>query len=288
VRTYLDCIPCFLRQTLEAARAVTDDPRIQEQVVRDVLRLTADLDLGQSPPHVGQAIHRRLRELTGASDPYRAAKQQANRLAIEALPALAAIVSGSADPLLTAARLGIAANAIDMGVAAALTEAEIRAALLGSSAPLHGDGETLRRAAAEATEILFLADNAGEIAVDRLLIEQLGPRRVTLAVRGGPVLNDATIEDAREVGLTELVEVIENGSDAPGTILADCSPAFRERFDRAALVIAKGQGNYETLSGTAAEIVFLFKVKCPLVASEVGLPVGTHALFHQERGVSRR
>jgi hypothetical protein len=268
MNTQLDCIPCFLRQTLEAARQVTSDAVVQEQLVRDILRMTAELDFRQSPPSVGQPIRRRLRELTGVKDPYQAAKSRFNHLAMNALPVLAASVRRAPDPLLAAAKLAIAANAIDMGVAAALSDADILEALHGS-------------AVAGATDILYLADNAGEIAVDRLLVEQIGPKRVTLAVRGAPVLNDATLADAHEVGMHELVEVIDNGSDGAGTILSDCSPSFQERFNRADLVIAKGQGNFETLSDVERNIFFLFKVKCPVLSRHVGLPLGTHALLRQ-------
>ena len=125
MNTQLDCIPCFLRQTLEAARQVTGDALVQEQLVRDVLRMTAELDFRQSPPLVGQAIRRRLRELTGVKDPYQAAKSRFNRLAMDDLPVLAASVRLAPDPLLAAAELAIAANAIDMGVAAALSDADI-------------------------------------------------------------------------------------------------------------------------------------------------------------------
>ncbi|MCU0690092.1 MAG: ARMT1-like domain-containing protein [Polyangiaceae bacterium] len=93
------------------------------------------------------------------------------------------------------------------------------------------------------------------------------------------MLNDATMADAREVGMEELVHVMDNGSDAPGTILDDCSISFRRRFDQADLIISKGQGNFETLSSAGANIAFWFKVKCPVVARQVGLPVGTHALL---------
>jgi hypothetical protein len=280
MNTALDCVPCFLRQTLEAARAATPEVRVHEQIVREVLRLVAELDLDRSPPAVGQAIHRRLRELTGVRDPYQEAKRRFNRLALEALPELAAQVRQADDPLLAAARCAVAANAIDMGVASALTEADVRAALRGlAGETVHGEWAPFRAAAARATDILYLADNAGEIAVDRLAIEALGPDRVTVVVRGGPVLNDATLEDAREVGLTELTRVIDNGSDAPGTLLDDCSPAFRQRFDRADLIIAKGQGNFETLSDAGTNLAFWFKVKCPLVSGQTGLPVGTHALI---------
>lgn len=284
MNTHLDCIPCFLRQSLEAARQVTGDALVQEQIVRDVLRMTAELDFRQSPPLVGQAIRRRMREMTGVKDPYQEAKSRFNRLAMDALPDLTATVRRAPDSLLAAAKLAIAANAIDMSVAAALTNAEILEALHGSTdAPFHGDGEAFGKAVAGATDILYLADNAGEIAVDRLLVEQLGPKRVTLAVRGAPVLNDATLSDAYEVGMHELVEVIDNGSDGAGTILTDCSVPFQQRFTRADLIIAKGQGNFETLSGVDGNIFFLFKVKCPVIARHVGLPLGAHALFHPDR-----
>lgn len=290
MNTYLDCVPCFLRQSLEAARIFTADARVHERIVRDVLRMAAELDLDQPPPFVGQAIHRRLRELTGVRDPYRAAKSRFNRLAMEALPELAAVVRQAPDPVLAAARCAVAANAIDMGGVAAVTDDVVRVALRGAPREqLRGYGEAFRKAVADAADILYLADNAGEIAVDRLLIEELGPERVTVAVRGSPVLNDATLADASEVGMTDLVDVIDNGSDAPGTILADCSGSFRERFDAADLVIAKGQGNFETLSGLDKKIVFLFKVKCPVISRDVGLPVGTHALWQLNgRGSSRR
>ncbi|GAF94354.1 unnamed protein product, partial [marine sediment metagenome] len=127
-----------------------------------------------------------------------------------------------------------------------------------------------------------LADNAGEIAVDRLLIQELGPQRVTMAVRGAAVINDVTFADARQVGMPELVEVIDNGSDAPGTLLDDCSASFCKRFCEADLIIAKGQGSFETLSEIESNIFFLFKVKCPVIAAHVGLPTGTHALLRSK------
>lgn len=279
MNTYLDCIPCLVRQSLEAARIVTDDETIHEQVMRFVLRTTAALDMEQPPPAVGQIIHRKLREITGVDDPYREAKSGFNRVVMELLPDLAAQVRRAPQPLLAATRLAIAANVIDLGATGTLTQADALAALRDTfNGPFHGDWSEFRKAAAEATDILYLADNAGEIAVDRLLIEELGPERVTVAVRGGAVINDATLADAHEVGLHDLVEVIDNGSDAPGTILDDCSMSFRRRFAEADLIVSKGQGNFETLSHAEGNLFFLFKVKCPLVARHVGLPNGTQAL----------
>jgi len=199
---------------------------------------------------------------------------------MEALPELATRVKHAEDPFLAAAKCAVAANAIDMGIASAITEADVRAVLCGlSGEEVHGGCQRFLEAAADAKDILYLADDAGEIAVDRLVIEALGPARVTVAVREAPVLNDATMDDAQQVGMDKLVRVIDNGSDAPGTILDDCSASFRRRFDQADLIIAKGQGNFETLSGVGTNIAFWFKVKCPVVARRIGLPVGTHALL---------
>jgi len=285
MNTLLDCMPCFMRQSLEAARNLTKDARIHERIVREVMRMAAELDLARPPPFVGQAIHRRLRELTGVKDPYLAAKRHANRLALDALPELRAAVGRASDPLRAAATFAVAANAIDLGLGSALADSEIHAALHAASLEqLIGDWEEFRAVAAKASSILYLADNAGEIVVDRLLIEALGPGRVTLAVRGAPVLNDATMAEALEAGLQDLVMVVDNGSDAPGTILSECSEPFRRRFAEADLVIAKGQGNFETLSGVERDLVFLFKVKCPVVSTHAGLPLGSHALLHERGG----
>ncbi len=283
MKSYLDCIPCFLRQAIEAARNVTADGSIQEGIVRDVLRMTAELNLDRPPPFVGQQIHRRLRKMTGVTDPYRAAKEHFNRLAMDALPEFRVAVRRANDPLLAAATYAVAANAIDMGISGAHTTPDVGAALKqADDGALLGDWGNFRAAVADASDILYLADNAGEIAIDRLLVEELGCERVTLAVRGAPVLNDATMEDAIEVGMQDIVEVIDNGSDAPGTILSDCSESFRQRFNNAGLIIAKGQGNFETLSNAEGNLIFLFKVKCPVISRHVGLPLGTLALIRKE------
>jgi uncharacterized protein with ATP-grasp and redox domains len=132
----------------------------------------------------------------------------------------------------------------------------------------------------QARRILFLADNAGEIVFDRLLLEQLPRQKVTLAVRGRPIINDALREDAVAAGLMDLVKTIDNGCDAPGTILDECLPLFREHFAAADLIIAKGQGNYETLDEFADKrIFFLLMVKCLRVSIALGQPEGTFVVY---------
>ena len=280
MKTFLECIPCLVRQALDAARMASADPSVHERVMREVLRWISDMDLGSSPPVLAQRIHRRLREVTGVEDPYREAKDRQNRTALSLLPRYRAGVAAASDPLALAVQLAVAANLIDMGAKTGWNEADVPWEL-GRAAhkPVSGDLDALRAAVVKAGRILYLTDNAGEIVFDRLLIEQLPRDRVTAAVRGAPAINDATREDARAAGLDELVEVIDNGSDAPGTLLRDCSPEFQRRFAEADLILAKGQGNFETLAGEPGNIFFLFRVKCPVTAGMTGQPVGTHVVL---------
>jgi uncharacterized protein with ATP-grasp and redox domains len=280
MRSYLDCIPCFVRQALEAARLVGGDEHACEQVVRRVLALAAEMDLNQSPPAMGGKIHRVIRQVTGKDDPYKEIKQKFNALALRLYPDMKRLVAGSTKPLETAVRLAIAGNIIDFGVSSSLSPAEVEEAIDDSlKADLDiREFEKFATAVKEAGRILYLCDNAGEIVFDRLLVEQLPCEKVTCVVKGSPVINDATMEDAKITGLTEVVEVTENGSDNPGTIPETCSEDFRRRFEEADLVIAKGQGNYETLSDVDKNIYFVLKAKCPVIARHLGCEVGTMIL----------
>jgi len=285
MRTYLECIPCIVRQALDSARLTTDDEVIQEQVLREVLRVASNMNLRQSPPVIGGHIHSAIRRLTGNGDPYRHIKRRSNHFALKLYPELKKRVEESDNPLETAVRLAIAGNIIDFAVRSQLDDSRVYEAIEHSlKAPLGSPAvEEFRDAIFKANDILYLADNAGEIVFDRLLIEQLPREKVTLVVKGSAVINDATMADALVAGLHVLVSVIENGSDAPGTILEMCSDSFRNRFDRADLIIAKGQGNYETLSDVPKDIFFLLKAKCPVIARDVGCKVGSIVLQRKRR-----
>ncbi|MDL1981166.1 MAG: ARMT1-like domain-containing protein [Deltaproteobacteria bacterium] len=285
MKTYFECIPCLLRQTLEAARLTTDDETIHEQVLRKVLRAASEMNLRKSPPLMAQRIHRLIRQMTGDNDPYRDIKDRFNYFALELYPELKERIERSREPLDTAIRLAIAGNIIDSGVNHHINETQVHNAIEHAlTAPLAGDPEQFREAVSEAKDILYLADNAGEIVFDRLLIEQMPLEKITLVVKGSPVINDACLADARTTGIADLVEVIDNGSDAPGTILAACSEEFKQRFESADLIIAKGQGNYETLSDVKKNIFFVLKAKCPVIAHHIGCEVGSLVFLKSARG----
>ena len=276
MRIYLDCIACFVRQGLDAARLSTDDEQVHEKIVRQILRLAAKLDMSQNPPEMGQQIHRLIREMVGKDDPYHKIKNHFNNLALKLYPELRKQIVSSNNRLETAIRLAIAGNIIDFGVNSSVNESDINKAISESLAADFDSRQIqpFQDAIEQAEEILYLADNAGEIIFDRLLIEQLPYEKVTVIVKGMPVINDATMEDAVVAGLPRIVEVIDNGSDGPGTTLESCSQTFRNRFAKADFVIAKGQGNYETLSDMDKNIFFILKAKCPVIARDIGCEVG--------------
>lgn len=279
--TPLDCLPCFARQAVDLARSVTDDPDEQERLARRFLKSLSELDWTPSSPAVAQRLHGLIRPLLPEEDPWKTAKSDFNRMALQSLPEVRRRVRSVADPFSAALSVAAAGNVIDFGVSRNLSPEEVEQELDRClSVPLQGDIPAFRKALDRADSILYIADNAGEIVFDRLVLEHLPREKVTLAVRGRPVLNDATMEDAEAVGISDLVEVIDSGSDAPGVLLDDCSAEFREAFRRADLVLAKGQGNLESLLTGPREVFFLLKVKCDVVARQIGCSTGDLALYH--------
>ncbi len=280
MRTFFDCVPCLIRQTLDSVRSTTDDEQTQESILRGVLKDLAVMDFQRPPAAMAQAIHRRIRETTGRPDPHADVKRRLNDAALKLYPVFARRIEQSDDPLELAARLAIAGNVMDLGVKSDLREDEMIAEIDACLAtPLDANKVAeFARAIEEAENILYLTDNSGEIVFDRLLMERIPREKLTVAVRGAPIINDATIEDAEYVRLGEVARVIDNGSDSPGTIIDDCSVALRRCFERADLIIAKGQGNYETLVESPRPIFFLLRIKCPVIARDLNLPVGTFVL----------
>ena len=234
------------------------------------------MNLDQSPPVMGQYIHKLIRELSGHDDPYKKIKDRFNNFALKLYPDLKQRIQSSSNPMDTAIRMAIAGNIIDFGVNSQLDRSVISDTIEQAlSAQVFGNIEVLCDSIDSAENILYLGDNCGEIVFDRLLIEQLPVHKVTFVVRGGPIINDATMADARETGMTELVTVMDNGSNIPGTVLEKCSKEFRECFAHADLIIAKGQGNYETLSSCKKNIFFLLKAKCPVISGHMGCEPGS-------------
>lgn len=269
----MDCLPCFLKQTVIALKQNGSDENIQQAVFRDVLSIMQDTDMSKPPAFTTTLIHRAIRKGI-AGDPFEKIKREYNDIALALYPKLREQAKNSPDPLRTASRLAIAGNIIDFGI---FTDIDImksvEQALLADIAV--DDYSAFRHDLDSAGKVLYLLDNAGEVVFDRLLIEELGlmGKQVTAVVKGSAVLNDVTKEDAAQTGLDAVCKIIDNGSDAIGTILPWTSSEFQKEFEKAELIISKGQGNFETLFGTAKRTYFLFQSKCDVVSRELRLPL---------------
>jgi len=278
MRVHLDCFPCFLKQSIIALRLGTKDELLQEEILKSILPEIQIADVSKPPAYTTTFIHRKIRQLLG-KDPFKGIKSEYNQVALRLYPSLKNIVGKSPDPLWTATRLAIAGNVIDFSIFTSVDiEGTIRKAL---NSPLAVDEySTFRVAVSNVDRILYLIDNAGEIVFDRILIETLVSlgKEVKAAVKGSPVINDSTMEDAVVSGLTGVCEVIDNGSDSVGTILEWTTPMFQKTVKYTELVISKGQGNFETLVDTDKKVFFLFQSKCDVVSRELGLSTGSMLL----------
>jgi uncharacterized protein with ATP-grasp and redox domains len=265
--TALECLPCFLRQALYAARLSTPVIELQKMIVNEVAYLLPNLDMDCTPPENSILVYETIARLSGCSDPFIDLKRTSNMRALELLPRLREVVSTAADPMCAAIRLAMAGNIIDYGahhdfdLNQAIDDCLAREPAINHYAQLLEDLRTART-------VLYLGDNCGELVFDGLVLEKLN-HEVTLAVKERPIINDALVADALFCGLDRLATVMANGTSCPGTPVQRCSPAFQEAFAAADLIISKGQGNFETLSETRAPLYFLLMVKCPVVAEHI-------------------
>ena len=282
MKTYLDCIPCFFRQALASAKLSTDDEIVHLRVLNSVALMLPELALDVTPPEIAQQVYRIVYEITGNEDPYRDAKKRADELAMSFYPRMKDTVEYSYDPLQTACKLSIAGNAIDLGAQQEYPDIN---SIIEESLSCTFDldfYEMLKQSITGASLILYIGDNAGEVVFDRILIEQIqkiNTHKIIYVVREKPIINDATISDAVRIGLDKVAKVISSGSDAPAIILSQCSSEMLDLYNSADVIIAKGQGNYESLCNRSENIFFFFKVKCPVIARDSGYEIGALALI---------
>ena len=283
MKAFHDCIPCAVRQALETVRRVTDDGAVQLDVLKEVCRRLSEVHLDQTPAALSRVAYQVVAETTGEADPYAREKREFNRRVLDLYDHLEHLLDEAPNRLHRALHLAVAGNVIDLGIGRAFDiDREIEAVLERGFA--RDDSAALEaELAAGRRKVLYVLDNAGEIVFDRLLIEQLAGHDVTACVRGGPVINDATMVDAEQVGLADVCRVITTGSNAVGIEWAEASDDLKAAFAEADLVIAKGQANFETLSGDPQNIYFVLKAKCECVARELGVALGDVVIVHQPR-----
>ncbi len=275
METYPDCIPCLINQALKAMRLCNIPESGIMPSLQKVLRCIAELNTKQTPPEMAMYIHRIIREECGSKDPYLQMKKEAVDTVLQHKARIRSIIESSPKPFRTAVRFAIVGNVLDFAIFD-FDEKRLNDQLNNAlHYPIDESAlDRLEKAVDTAQNILVIGDNAGESVFDKLLIEQLKGKDVIYAVRGKPAINDVTMPEAIDSGLNKVATLRSNNSDAPGTLLAHVSEEFLQDFDAADLVIAKGQGNYESLSGCHREVFFLTQVKCPVIARDLRKNVG--------------
>jgi len=272
MKTYLDCIPCFMSQALKAARLTTDNEIIHKKMLDFAGNHLKTISLDKTPAENGAKIYSKVREMTGVFDPYKRIKRQSIDDAKEILPKAREIINNSDDKLLTAVKIAIAGNIIDFGVNNVFNINDDLDRIIDQDFAIN-DYDKFAEEVSKAKKILYIGDNAGESVFDKLLIEQMAKPTI-YATREVPVINDVIIPDAIDSGLSEVAEIISSGSPAPGAILHLCNNEFLDIYNSADLVISKGQGNYEGLSDEKRSIFFLLKAKCHVIANDIGVKTG--------------
>lgn len=270
MKFHAECAACLVEANLCKAAPVQDQA-LRAEYMRRICEIIAEADMeNEAPPLVDARIIRLRRDLLGIEDDFTAIKHSFNQLLLGLCDKLRARIDGAEDPLYAALQLSMAGNYIDFGVLKDVDPDELLR-LLDDAAEKYVDRDEYKQLrddlARPGGELVFIHDNCGEIVLDRLLIEtikQLYPQQeIVSLVRGTPVLNDATLEDAVEAGLPEVAELMENGLEyVAGTDLKCVPEAVQERIQNAKLVIAKGQGNFETLAGCGLNVYYLFLSKC--------------------------
>lgn len=275
MKAFLECISCIIRQTIEILRRNVKREKQRRKILAAVVRKLSKLNIYEmTPPEATKFAHDVIHRMTGIKDLYQEPKRQNNLEALELYPYLKRLVRSAKDPLLMAIRLAIAGNIIDYG---ALAEFDIKSTVkeVLKKKFAVSDYKRFKKDLKRAKFLLYVGDNAGEIVFDKVLIEELVNKvKVIFAVKSKPVLNDVLLADAKMVGMDKVVKVVESGSDFAGTIPAKGNKEFKKLYRQADIIIAKGQGNFETMDQEKENIYFLLKMKCPCLARASGLRAG--------------
>lgn len=284
MKVYYECAPCFLRQAKEALDLATDDQSLKMEIMEELVEVVYnDFNKEAVSNVVGTKIHRIIKDKTLNEDPYLLEKRKGNEIAFKFLPKIKEILKEE-NGLETYIKAAIVGNIIDFGALG--VDFDIENGIIENMEKEIALNQVfeLENELRSTKNVLYLADNNGEIVFDKLLIEKLKEYGVdvTVALKEKPILNDAGIEDAIQIGLDEVAELVSTGTDSIGILYADISEEFKEIFKESDMVISKGLGNYEGL--TAMELgnkpVFcLLNAKCNPIAKDIGVNLGDNVVL---------
>lgn len=274
-----ECATCLLERGYKEIARATNDPALRFKATKAILRIiSSGFAPGTVPAYLGTLRDRTIKQLT-KNDPYRNERHRSNQISMKLLPKYERIVENcktSYERFKKACTISIASNVIEFDVLGHNFDLDALEKTMSNAQSTMGHTQEIYNLVKRAKSILFLPDNAGEIAFDTLLvkeIQRLGPK-VTVAVKDSPILNDATVDDAKEVGMDKVAdELMTIGTDSIGLMLNETSAEFREKLSESDHLIAKGMAYYETLTEIKFNkpVACLFRAKCLPVAHSAGV-----------------
>jgi uncharacterized protein with ATP-grasp and redox domains len=272
------CTECIINQSRRVADAIHADAGLSGALTDTVVQMSKDFDPKDSPPEAASDVYEKMAELAGKKDLYDEVKRHSSEKAKAFMPALRLRIDSSQDRLLTAVKVAIAGNVIDLAAEVSFDLDEELEKIFDTEFD-YNDLEKLRTLLASSSSLLYIGDNVGEHLFDYLTVETLRELypglHISYMVRGNPIINDVTIKEALACGFDELCELVDSGVDTPGFVYARATSHAKKVFDGADLVISKGMGNYECLSPSHRKnICFLLKVKCGVVANNLQQNIG--------------
>ena len=273
-----ECVGCIINQSMKVANAIGADDILKNELISTVEKMSKDFSFSHSPPEIAADVYEKMAQIAQKEDLYDEVKRLSTQKARSFVPFLQQKLFTCNDKLLTATKIAVAGNVIDLAAQVAFDlEEEIEKIFHTEFA--HNDFPALQEALQSAKSVVILGDNVGEHIFDYLFIETLQELYPALTcsymVRGGPIINDVTCKEAKEAGFERLCSLIDSGVNTPGFVYERATQEAQKLFDEADLIISKGMGNYECLSPSHREnICFLLKVKCDVVANSLGKEVG--------------
>jgi len=272
------CVDCIINQSKRVASAIHADEELTQKIVEAVEKMAPGFSFKQSPPEVAAAVYEKMARIAGKDDLYDEVKKLSTLKAQEFVPFLQKEVSTSKSPLLTATKVAVAGNVIDLAAEYAFDLNEELDKIFHTSFAIN-DFDLLEKRLGEVSKVLYIADNAGEHIFDLIYVKtilSLYPKiSLTYMTRGNAIINDVTFEEAQEAGFGEICDLISSGVNTPGFVYDRANEASQKLFDESELIITKGMGNYECLSHVKRDnLFFLLKVKCNVVAASIGKEVG--------------
>ena len=273
-----ECVGCIINQSVKVSLAIEADAQLSKKLTSRVEQMSKDFSFSDTPPEIASYVYEEMSIIASKEDLYDEVKEHSTLKALSFVPLLTQNLENSKDKLLTATKIAVAGNVIDL---AAEVEFDLEEELekIFHTDFSHNDFDIFKKKLAESKSIVILGDNVGEHIFDYMFVQTLKvlypDADLTYMVRGNPIINEVTMKEAKEAGFDKVCNLVDSGVNTPGFAYTRANDEAKKLFDNADLVISKGMGNYECMSPShRKDICFLLKVKCSVVANSLGKEIG--------------